>query len=99
MPPSQNETTSTADDARDRLERAIAAASTRGEYESPAVCDAVEEVVAEARDAGHPPERVLVLLKTVAYGVLDGLRLPLNGARAAIAWIVRCAVKAYYRRA
>ena len=86
------------DDAREHLLRAIATASARGEDESLAVCDAVEEVVAEAKSAGQPPERVLVVLKSLAIRVLDQLRLPLDRARAAIAWIVRCAVKAYYRR-
>lgn len=85
--------------AHDRLERAIAAASASGEHESATVCAAVEDLVAEAKGAGQPPERVLVTLKTLAYGVLAQLRMPLDGARAAIAWVVRCAVKAYYPRA
>jgi hypothetical protein len=85
--------------AHDRLERALAAASASGEHESAAVCAAVEEVVAEAKGAGQPPERVLVTLKALSYGVLDRGRLPLDGARAAIAWVVRCAVRAYYPRA
>ena len=82
--------------AHHRLERAIAAASASGEHESAAVCAAVEEVVAEAKGAGQPPERVLVTLKALSYRVLDQVRLPIENARAAIAWVVRCAVKAYY---
>ena len=85
--------------AHARLERAIAAASASGEHESTAVCEAVEDLVAEAKNAGQPPERVLVTLKTLCYRVLEQLRLPFDGARAAIAWVVRCAVKAYYHRA
>ena len=84
-------------DARERLARAIAAASATGADDSTAVCDAVEAVVGEAKAAGQPPERVLVVLKTLALRVLDQLRMPLDRARVAIAWIVRCAVKAYYR--
>ncbi len=89
----------TTGDAGDRLERAIADASARGEPQSAEVCEAVEEVVAGAKRDGHPPERVLVVLKALAYRVLDRLRMPLDGVRAAIAWVVRCAVKAYYGRA
>jgi len=96
---SEPQSSTAASDPRDRLERELAAASARGEFESPAVCDAVEELVADAKHAGQPPERVVVAVKAVAYRVLDGVRLPLAGARAALAWIVRCAVKAYYRRA
>lgn len=82
---------------RDRLEQAIAAASAGGEDQSDAVCRAVEDVVIEAKSGGAPPERVLVTLKGLAIRVLETLRLPLDRARAALAWIVRCAVKAYYR--
>lgn len=89
----------TFDGAHDRLERALAAASASGEHESAAVCEAVEEVVAEARGAGQPPERVLVAVKGIARRVLDQVRVPIDNARASIAWIVRCAVKAYYRGA
>ena len=84
-------------DTRDRIAHALAAASAVGETESDAVCRAVEDAVVEAKGAGDPPERVLVTLKTLAIRVLEQLRLPLDRARAAIAWIVRCAVKAYYR--
>ena len=95
----QHPTGSVSGDTSARLERAIAAASAHHDDESPTVCDAVEEVVTEAKSAGFPPERVLVTLKTIAFRVIDQLRLPLDRARAAMAWIVRCAVKAYYRRA
>ena len=83
----------------DRLERAITVASAEGDPTSDALCRAVEDVVIEAKRAGDPPERVLVTLKTLAIRVLEQLRVPLDRARAALAWIVRCAVKAYYRDA
>jgi hypothetical protein len=95
----QDTTTFMPGDAGDRLERALAAASARGEHQSDEVCEAVEEVVADAKREGQPPERVVVLLKTLAFRALGTIRLPLDAVRAAIAWVVRCAVKAYYGRA
>ena len=86
-------------DARDRIAHAITAASAAGEAESDVLCRAVEDAVIHAKRAGDPPERVLVTLKTLAIHVLEQLRMPLDRARAAVAWIVRCAVKAYYRDA
>ena len=82
-----------------RLARALDEASRAGEPESPEVCTAVEQVVEEAKSAGQPPERVLVMLKTIAYRVVDAARLSAEAVRALIAWVVRCAVKAYYRDA
>jgi hypothetical protein len=99
MSGTQQPTSTLSGGVRDRLEQAIAAASASGEEESDAVCRAVEDAVIEAKSAGAPPERVLVTLKGLAIRVLDTLRLPLDRARAALAWIVRCAVKAYYRDA
>ena len=87
------------DGVHDRLERALAEASTGGDEQSDAVCRAVEDAVLEAKRAGAPPERVLVTVKTAALRVLEAVRLPLDRARALLAWVVRCAVKAYYRDA
>jgi len=92
----QNSTDDTTGDAGDRLERAITEACARGEHQSVEVCEAVEAVVSDAKREGHPPERVVVLLKSLALRTLDRLRLPLDGLRAVVAWVVRCAVKAYY---
>ena len=82
-----------------RLARALDEASRAGQPESPEVCTAVEQVVDEAKSGGQPPERVLVILKTLAYSVAETARLSREAVRALIAWVVRCAVKAYYRDA
>ena len=97
MSPVQQAPHSPAGDADAHLERAVAAAAL-GNHESGPLCEAVDEIVTEAKDAGEPPERVLVRVKSVAYRVLDQLRLPLGAARRIIAWIVRCAISAYYGR-
>jgi hypothetical protein len=86
-------------DPHTRLARALDEAARADERESPEVCAAVEQVVEEAKSAGQPPERVLVMLKTLAYRVVDAARLSGDAVRALIAWVVRCAVKAYYRGA
>jgi hypothetical protein len=95
----QDTTDFAAGGAGERLERALAAASARGDHQNAEVCEAVEEVVVDAKREGQPPERVVVLLKTLAFHALGQLRLPLDAFRAAVAWVVRCAVKAYYGRA
>jgi hypothetical protein len=84
--------------ARDRLTRAIAEAEQEKQFESPVLCDAVEAVVEEAKEAGAPPERVIVMLKRIAVPLLEAGRLPVRAMQALVAWIVRCAVKAYYRQ-
>jgi len=86
-------------DPRERLTLALENAARAREPESMEVCEAVEQVVEEAKREGEPPERVLVLLKRIALPLLEAGRLPLRVVQAFVAWVVRCAVRAYYRDA
>jgi hypothetical protein len=86
-------------DPRERLTLALEEAAHAGAPESVAVCDAVNDVVDEAKRAGEPPERVIVLLKRLALPLLEAGKLPMRTVQAFVAWVVRCAVRAYYRDA
>jgi hypothetical protein len=80
-----------------RLTDTLTQAVTSAQPESPAVCDAVGDIVAQAKAAGAPPEHVLGRLKRVLAALHIPHAAPTRFYSALTAWVVRCFLQAFYR--